>query len=68
MLMVKILNRENPAAETAGKGLKRGGDYAHHMGPLASNIITSLSMAMALFRPSEGVIRLSSCSMEMGPS
>ena len=42
--------------------------YAHHMPPLLSNIMVSLSMAMAFLRPSLTLIRLSSCSIEMGPS
>ena len=42
--------------------------YAHHISPLLSKIITSFSMAIAFSRPSVGVIRLSSCSMEIIPS
>ena len=42
--------------------------YAHHISPLLSKIMTSFSMATAFSRPSEGVIRLSSCSMEIIPS
>ena len=42
--------------------------YAHHISPLLSKIITSFSMAIAFSSPSVGVIRLSSCSMEIIPS